>query len=877
MPATTPMMQQYKRMKDKSGNAVLFFRLGDFYEMFQEDAKEVSSILHLTLTKRNGVPMCGIPYHAAQTYIGRLLRAGKKIAMCEQISLPTEGKGIAERDIVEIITPGTILDEDYLDADTNNYLVSIGISKESLSFSYIDTSTSDFYATAFSISNDLEKLKEELERIQPKEILVQESLLESNTNVARVLNEYKGRIVNRYPDWYFDQEESRKKLLQQFNVLNLKGFGIEDQDPAIFSTGVLLDYLGETTKSRLDHVKSIHRYGENDFMGLDESTQKNLELSKNMRDGTRDFTLIQVLDHTKTSMGARKLHNWLLHPLLTLKEIEKRQKRIAFFYKNQRLLSQIRAYLSEVLDLQRLTARVAVDKAHAKDLLAICQTIEAFFQIQKVLNEWDGQELYLSLKQAEVKVLLEVKTLLQDSIQEDPSVLLSEGGIIRENYSKELDECRNIRKNSKATLYEYLQKEKKATGINSLKIKYNKVIGHFLEVTKSNASLVPEHFIRRQSLVNTERFTTERLAELEDELNSSEERSIELEKKLFLQIRDQVKQQAHRLLLLAEKLSDVDCYASLAHTATLYGFVRPEVDNSMSLSIVHGRHPVVEANMPTGDFIPNTLELADGDARFCLITGPNMAGKSTFLRQNALIVLLSQIGSYVPAEAARIGIVDRIFCRVGASDNLARGESTFLVEMNETANILRSSTERSLIIMDEVGRGTGTKDGLAIAQSISEFLIQRIKAKTLFATHYHELTSLELYGIKKLYLDVVEDGQTVVFLKQVKEGSADNSYGIHVAKLAGLPEPVILRAQQLLEVLIENRGHNPEQNTTFRQKSISPTENDTKSKTEDGQKGQIELFSPQDIVLQDILSLNPEETTPLEALKKIYVWKKELE
>ncbi len=855
MASETPMMQQYRSLKERHRDAVLFFRLGDFYEMFERDAAEVSAILGLTLTKRNGLPMCGIPYHAAGTYIPRLLRAGRKIAICEQIALPQGGKGIAKREVVEVITPGTVVDEDFLDRGRNNYLASLGQIEGALSFSYIDLSTGEFAVTLLGKENRFEKLRKELARLQPSELLVQESLLEDEPETARILEE-RQILINRYPDWSYDLGDSEARLRRLFGVTNLKGFGILPDDHAVYSCGTLLGYLSETAHDHLRHISSIVRYEESDFVGLDESTQRNLEIVSNMRDASSAYTLFQVLDKTRTAPGARTLRSRLLHPLRDMKAITLRLDKVEELYRNQMVLSSLRKKLSGVLDLERLSARIALGKAHAKDLAAVASTSTVILEIDQEFGEMrvpDSWMLAPEIRSAAGELAKELRRAICD----DPSVLLTEGNMIREGYSEELDRLRLLKRDSRKVLADYLEDEKNRSGIANLKIKYNKIIGHFIEVTKGNLSLVPEHFIRRQSLVGAERFTTERLGELETELNSASEKMIQLEKELFLSLRESCARRLPLLHTLAEYICDIDFFQALAYAATIHGYVRPDINTGNDIVIREGRHPVVEAGLNAGEFIPNSIDIG-AKKSFALITGPNMAGKSTYLRQTALIVLMAQCGSFVPAMEANIGIVDRIFCRVGASDNLARGESTFLVEMNETAYILRTAGEKSLVIMDEVGRGTSTTDGLAIAWAVSEALIER-KTKTLFATHFHELSELQQDSIQKLRLMVKEEGDRVIFLKKVEEGCAAGSYGIHVASLAGVPDPVLSRARQILAELEHRDRPIP--------KGMAPQKGPQKSDL---------LFNETELIESEIMSIDLDSLTPKKALDILYRWKEEL-
>ncbi|HUX19634.1 MAG TPA: DNA mismatch repair protein MutS, partial [Spirochaetia bacterium] len=609
-------------------------------------------------------------------------------------------------------------------------------------------------------------------------------------------------------------------------------------------------------------------YTDSDFLSLDESTQRNLELVSNLHDGSKRFTLIEAVDFSQTSMGARRLKSWILRPLKEVEPIRRRHDQVELLYRSQLLLSGLRELLSGVLDLERLSARVALDRAHAKDLIAVRVSISRAFSIDERLKETQG--IFQAIEPGRREVMASVGELLERAIDDDPSILLTEGRLIKAGYHEELDGIRDTRDNSKGILDAYLQEERTKTGIASLKIRYNRIIGYFFEVTKANLSSVPEHFIRRQSLVGAERFTTDRLIELETTLNNATDRIVELERELFLEVRAKVKEGLSQLMELAEYLATLDCLQSFAWAATVHGYTRPAISESPQLHIQGGRHPVVETTLPAGEFVPNDCALDSQKVSFALITGPNMAGKSTYLRQVALIVLMAQAGSFVPAADAEVGIVDRIFCRVGAQDNLARGESTFLVEMNETANILRSATMDSLIIMDEVGRGTGTNDGLSIAWAVSEHLIEVLSAKTLFATHYHELTDIRHPKLKNLSMEVLEKKNEVVFLKRVKEGPSENSYGIHVARLAGLPEIVVQRAREILATLV---AQNPAPQGAPLEEAQGPQESGV---PKDGHPAQTSLFSPTEMVCDEIVALDLQNTTPLDALNRIERWKREL-
>ncbi|HUV07635.1 MAG TPA: DNA mismatch repair protein MutS, partial [Spirochaetia bacterium] len=826
----------------------------------------------------------GIPFHASQNYIARLLKAGKKIAICEQTYIPKPGKGLATREVVEVITPGTVVDEDLLERNNNNFLAALGQAGDTLSFAYIDLSTAEFYATSFNRTECISKLKKELFRISPREMIVQESLLEGDPDLKRLLHEREDLVLNRFPDWSFDIETARTELENQLGVHNLKGFGLKNHAPEIISSGVILEYIRSTSKNLLSHLKGISIYRESSYVALDEPTQRNLELLHNLQDGSKRYTLLEVLDHCKTSMGTRRLKRWIVSPLISREAIETRYQGVDFFYRNQIALSNIRELLGDVLDLERLSSKLAMDKAHAKDLLSIKVTIRCIQGILNLISGFPEMDPFIhphtsgSLTNetltSGLSDLEKLHDLLDRGIREDPSIQLNEGNLIKKGYDEKLDHLAKIKGNARAVLEDLLNQEREKTNISTLKLRYNRIIGYYFEVTKSNLSLVPGHFIRRQSLSNAERYTSVKLAEIESEINNASEKIIDLERQLFLEIRNKAKGMVPLLMEFARLISEIDVLASLAFAATINGYCRPQLTEDRELKILEGRHPVVEVNLPTGSFVPNSIHLKEKRGYFILLTGPNMAGKSTFLRQIALIVLMAQIGSFVPAQEAVVGLVDKIFCRVGATDNLARGESTFLVEMNETANILRSATPKSLLLLDEVGRGTSTNDGLAIAWSISEYILSHIKAKTLFATHYHELTKLKHPGLSNLAMDVAEAQDKIVFLKKVKEGSSESSYGIHVARLAGLPEDVILRAQQILIEILDRREIDGSAYGKTEREIQTDSDRADSDRADSDRQGA--LFKPEEMILEELKQLDVNRTTPLQALENISKWQHEL-
>lgn len=862
----TPMMIQYRGIKEKYKNEVVFFRLGDFYEMFDEDAVEVSRLLNLTLTHRASRPMCGIPYHAAKIYIARLLRLGKKIVICEQVGeIPKGGKGITERKVVEIITPGTAVEAEYLEGNRANYLAALSITKAKAGFAFIDVTTSSFRATSWPASKMAENFGKELNRAAPRELLLPASL-KNNEAIKSVISAYGSISVSYYPDWDFSAELSYKKLTAQFKTANLKAYGLEEDSPEIVPAGFLLDYLEKTTNTVLPHISSIRVYSDSEYLIMDDSSRRNLEVISNMREGGTQFTLLECVDFTKTAMGGRLLRNWLLFPLTNLRQIEDRQTKVASFVENRNLLEKLKTDLGSILDVERLAGRIAMERAHAKDLQALRASLGSWSRIKEYLGQYDFS--FISDENS-----VTICTLIEKAILEDPATSLTEGGIIKAGWSEELDHWRGLHDNFNQILSEYEAEEREKTGISTLRVKYTNAAGYFIEVSKGKLGAVPAHFIMRRALVNGDRYTTERLQQLEAELNESSTKILELERDLFVEIRSSLAKYIPYLLQVADEIANTDAAASFAQAAIEHNWVRPEIEESTHFEIKDGRHPVVENHLPTGEFVPNDALLSAEDESipsFALITGPNMAGKSTYLRQNALIALLAQTGSFVPASRARLGIVDRIFCRVGASDNLAKGESTFLVEMTETANILHAATKKSLVIMDEVGRGTSTEDGLAIARAVSEYLLDTIGCKTFFATHYHELSRMEHPSLKMLCMDVLEKNGSVVFLRKVKEGVTGNSYGIHVAKLAGIPQAVIDRANVILSHIQALANDNPVILDDVPAKSSESEKTLAAAPVNPG------LFSDEEIIISEILSVDTDNLTPLNALQIIARWKKAL-
>lgn len=855
MAEISPLMEQYGIIKKQHLKEVLFFRVGDFYEMFNEDAIEVSRLLNLTLTHRGDDPMCGVPYHAAKVYIARLLRLGKRIAICEQVTPPSKGKGLTERKVVEVISPGNTLEQEYLDQGANNFLGSLCYVKDYVAFSYIDISTGEFYAVKWKKNQTTQEMAKELGRSTPKELILSMSM-QKDEDVNFVLNQFPNLTVDYEQDWYFSKENAYKMLLKQFGTTSLHSFSLTEDSPEIVPAGFLLEYLTKTIATQnqdkiFPQVTALKTFSDREYVTIDDSSRRNLEITWNLKDGSTQYTLLETLQNTQTSMGSRLLRNRLMYPLTNVEKIRNRQNRILTFTNNKPVLDEVREILSKVLDIERLASRIAMERAHAKDLQALRQSLESVVNVRKLVEQV-GLIEGIELETAQ-KIIFDIKS----AILEDPSTSFTEGRLIKEGYSAELDKVRELQNNFNEILDDYLQEEKDKTGIPNLKIKYTSAIGYYIEVTKGKIPDVPTHFILKRTLVNCDRYTTSRLDELERELLSASETIIELERNLFMEFRGRLISNIKYLLEIAAETAEIDVTTSLAFSALKNNWICPEIDDSGILDIENGRHPVVEYHLESGDFVPNNSFLSD--KKFALVTGPNMAGKSTYLRQNALIVLLAQIGSFVPASKAHIGVVDKIFCRVGASDNLARGESTFLVEMSETALILRSATEKSLVIMDEVGRGTSTEDGLSIAWSVSEYLLNVIKSKTFFATHYHELTRLVHPSLQLLCLDVLEQSGQVVFLKRIKEGATTNSYGIHVAKLAGIPDSVIKRAENVLATLQKDTPVTIENEKPEKPKLTMPS-----------------LFSEEELVLEEILSVNPDDMTPFQALQAIAKWKSRL-
>ncbi|PKL20542.1 MAG: DNA mismatch repair protein MutS [Spirochaetae bacterium HGW-Spirochaetae-4] len=791
---TTPMMEQYLELKQAHQGEVLFFRLGDFYEMFMDDAKEVSRLLNLTLTARNGVPMCGIPYHASKNYIKRLLDAGKKIAVCEQVEMPGANRTIARREVVQTITPGTVIEDEFLDAATNNYILTVFLTKEEIACAYCELSSGVFSMVLLPLEDRFDSLRALFGELSPREILVHEEDYFSNQQYAQVIDQQEV-MKTRLPSWYFAKSQGFSLLTEHVGTVGLKQFGLSPDDTELHACGALFRYILETSKASLSHIDTFHKVDRKKTLLIDESTRRNLELLTNLQEGSSARTLFSSMDKTCTTGGARLLKSWIASPLATREDIMRRQEWVTWFIAESAEHQRIRTLLGGTRDLSRLATRVAMHRANPQDLVAIQQSIATFFELTERNSDYYRTLLGDHLRDSAMSELVSLMETLLAAIREDCQGPYNPGRVVRQGYNIELDRLRGLTNHGARNLEIYVNRIKEETSIPTIKLSQNRIIGHYLEVPKTHGNKIPTWFYRKQTLVNAERYTTDELIELEQEILASGEKAETLERELFEQLLSRTAELTASLLSLGQFFSTLDCLQSLAQVARIHQYCKPEILDDTQLVIENGRHPVVEQNMGKGQFVANGLSMGAGDERFCLITGPNMAGKSTYLRQNALIVLLAHIGSYVPATMARIGLADKLFCRVGASDNLARGESTFLIEMQEAAFILRTATPRSLAIMDEIGRGTSTQDGMSIAYAVMRSMVA-MGVKTLFATHYHELTMLDTSGMQLLTLAVAESKRNIIFLRKIQSGVADSSYGLHVAKMAGIPMEVIRSAAQ---------------------------------------------------------------------------------
>lgn len=865
----SPMMAEYVKTKQQYKDCILFYRLGDFYEMFFEDALTVTKELEITLTGKDcgleeRAPMCGVPFHAAETYINRLIEKGYKVAICEQVEDPKKAKGLVKREVIRVVTPGTTLDAASLDESKNNYLMSIVSMEDHFGCAIADISTGDCFLTEV---DKPQKLLDEINKFVPAEIICNDAFFMSGVDTDDLKNRL-GICVFPLDAWYFDDSLCKRTLKEHFHVNTLEGLGIQDYDCGVIASGALFLYLQETQKSALSHMAGIRPYAAEKYMLIDSSSRRNLELVETLREKNKRGSLLWVLDKTKTAMGARTLRSYVEQPLIDAQKINRRLEALEELNKSPMLRDEIREYLNPIYDLERLISRISYQSANPRDLIAFASSLEMLPHIRQILKDFKTPlltELYEDMDPLE-----DIASLIKSAIVDEPPLAQKDGGIIREGYHEDVDKFRRSRTDGKKWLTELEVREKERTGIKSLKIKYNRVFGYSLEVTNSFKELVPENYIRKQTLTNAERYITQELKDLEDLILGAEDKLYALEYELFCEVRDKVGAEVVRIQKTAKAVAALDVFASLALVAQRNNYVRPKINESGVLDIKNGRHPVVEQMIEHDMFIANDTYLDNQKKRVSIITGPNMAGKSTYMRQTALIVLMAQIGSFVPADKANIGIVDRIFTRVGASDDLASGQSTFMIEMTEVANILRNATSRSLLILDEIGRGTSTFDGLAIAWAVIEHIsdTKLCGAKTLFATHYHELTELEgkISGVNNYCIAVKEKGDDIVFLRKIVKGGADKSYGIQVAKLAGVPDSVICRAKELVEELSDA--------------DITAAVKDLTSSSKKKQKivydqvdmAQMSLFDTvqDNDIVEEIRNLDMSHLTPMEAMNILY-------
>jgi DNA mismatch repair protein MutS len=875
MAQLTPMMTQYLKIHEEVPDALLFFRLGDFYEMFFDDALKASRELEIALTGRDcgleeRAPMCGVPYHAAQTYITRLVEKGYKVAICEQMEDPRDAKGIVKREIIRVISPGTISEGKLLESKKNNYLMTLYLDNGCLGMASLDVSTGDFYVTEITGKTReqwLAQLSDELGRLLPAEVILNPALFKDTQALALIENRF-GILASLYPEKYFNLKNGSKRIVEQFDVYALGALDLESRDHAVAAAGALLAYLDETQKRVLAHIKTLRYYNSHDYMVLDLSTRRNLELTQTLRTLEKRGSLLGVLDKTVTAMGGRTLRRWVEAPLLNRAAILKRQDCVTAFYANAARLPEFKAILTRVYDLERLCGKLSFGSITPKDLLALKQSLGALPAISTFLSAIAAEKLQQLFDTEDL--LTEVCELIERAIDEEAPLALKDGHVIKTGYHPEIDAFREATEKGQDWLCDLEGREREKTGIKNLKVKYNRVFGYFIEVTKSNFSQVPDDYIRKQTLANAERYFTPELKDMENKILGAQEGLLRCEAQVFAQIREQLLSEIPRIQKKAREVAELDAVYALATVALHNHYVCPQISEGKTLVIKNGRHPVVEEMLGSDHFIGNDCTLDNDEQRLLLITGPNMAGKSTFIRQVAIITLMAQIGSFVPAEAAEIGVVDRIFTRVGASDDLASGQSTFMVEMTEVANILKNATAKSLVILDEIGRGTSTFDGISIAWAVVEYLHNQetIGAKTLFATHYHELTELEALkpGIKNFSIRLKETPDGVIFLRKIIPGPADQSYGIEVARLAGFPAGVTRRAQEIL-------GHLESGEDTYR-KELLVTEPPQLS----GEKGsQLNFFEmaqgmtrEEEEALGTIRDLKIEEMTPLEVMNVVY-------
>lgn len=866
MAALTPMMQQYVEVKEKYKDCILFYRIGDFYEMFFEDAITASKVLEITLTGKDcgqeeRAPMCGVPYHACDVYLNKLIENGFKVAICEQVEDPKLAKGLVKRDVIRVVTPGTNMSQAILDENTNNYLMSIYLSKDMSGVSVVDITTGEFKTCRIS---SIAKLADEINKYSPSEIIGNDDFLNAPLDFEYMKDRQK-IAISKTPEHYFNQSICEDVISRQLGTNNMAGLGLSDMPESIYSTGALLQYLHETQKNSLEHINKLEIYSIDDYMIIDSSTRRNLELTETLRDKNKKGSLLWVLDKTKTAMGARLLKNYIEQPLIMEDEINNRLDAIEAFNNDVITRDEIREYLNPIYDMERLMTRISLRTANPRDLIAFKSSLKLLPFIKRLVAAFDTtlfKKMYEDLDE-----LTDLYELLESSINEDPPILIREGGIFKDGYLNDIDVLKNAKTDGKTWLADLEAREREKTGIKNLKVKYNKVFGYYFEVTNSFKSLVPGYFIRKQTLANAERYTSKELDELAGTIIGSEDKLTALEYQEYVKLRDRLAGELVRVQKTAHCIAVLDVMASLSYVAVANNYIRPEISTDGVIDIKDGRHPVVEKMTANDMFIANDTYLNNLESRISIITGPNMAGKSTYMRQTALIVLMAQIGSFVPASHAHIGICDRIFTRVGASDDLASGQSTFMVEMSEVANILRNATKNSLLILDEIGRGTSTYDGLSIAWAVVEYISnsELLGAKTLFATHYHELTELEgkLSSVNNYCIAVKEDGDDIVFLRKIIKGGADRSYGIQVAKLAGVPDIVIKRANEICNTLID-----ADINTKIKDIKVRNDFSDSKNKKNNKADGQMSLFADfnESAIIQEIKTADLGNMTPMKAL-----------
>ncbi|MFQ9716771.1 MAG: DNA mismatch repair protein MutS [Blautia sp.] len=862
------MMREYVKTKEAYRDCILFYRLGDFYEMFFDDATLVSKELEITLTGKDcgleeRAPMCGVPYHAADTYVNRLIEKGYKVAICEQVSDPKTSKGLVQREVVRVVTPGTVLDAVSLDETKNNYIMSIVCTENHFGCAIADITTGDCLVTEI---DRVQKMLDEINKFSPAEIICNDSFFVSGLDTDDLRNRL-GICINALDPWHFDQDTCQRALREHFKVGSLEGIGLKDYDSGMIATGALFLYLTETQKNGMSHMTSVRPYSADKFMLIDSSTRRNLELVETLREKQKRGSLLWVLDKTRTAMGARTLRTYVEQPLIDKENIERRLDAIEELNQNALLREEIREYLGPIYDLERLVGRVSYKTANPRDLVALCSSLKMLPYIKELLQEFHSPLLVEIYQQMDA--MEELESLVSRAIVEEPPLAMKDGGIIQDGYDEQVDNYRRSKSEGKQWLSQLEAKERERTGIRNMKVKYNRVFGYYLEVTNSFKDLVPEDYIRKQTLTNAERYVTPELKELENLILGAEDKLTALEYQLFCQVRDAVGQQVLRIQKTAKAVAALDSLASLALVAQRNNFVRPKINTNGVIDIKNGRHPVVELMIENDMFIANDTYLDNGKKRISVITGPNMAGKSTYMRQTALIVLMAQLGSFVPADKANIGIVDRIFTRVGASDDLASGQSTFMVEMTEVANILRNATAKSLLILDEIGRGTSTFDGLSIAWAVIEHIsnTRLLGAKTLFATHYHELTELEgkISGVNNYCVAVKEKGDDIVFLRKIVQGGADRSYGIQVARLAGVPESVLERAKELVDELVDSDITAAVRDLTEPKKKNTVTYDQL-----DMEQMTLMDTVQDDDIIAEIRDLDVSNLTPVDALNVLY-------